>query len=194
MKRLFRFLMIVVSLSASMVFAVLLRAQEDMTAPEPPEEASQMDWFLGDWNIASRVKMSDDPEEWLEETATSTVSSVLGRFAIMETYTGTLGGTPIDAVSIRTYNSNLGKWEQRWLDNTSPGFAEYTGEYADGEFVGVSNRSFKPEAEGGRGETTGVREVFYDIEENRFSWRLETTQDNGETWEPVWYLEYTRTN
>lgn len=177
------------------LFAIATDAQdatEEAMMAEPPAESHQLDWFIGEWEVQSRLKMSDDPEEWLEETVQSTVTPIIGDFALMETYTGTFGGTPIDAVSLRTYNSNIGKWQQRWIDNTSPGFAHYTGEYADGQFIGTSDASFKSEEEGGRGENNGTREVFYDIEDDRFSWRLETTTDGGETWMPVWYLEYTR--
>jgi hypothetical protein len=193
MRKAVRFFLMAITLSTTMLLAVLVRGQEATPVPEPPAEIQQLDWFIGDWDVASRVKMSDDPEEWLDETAVSSVHPTISGYALLETFTGMLGGAPIEGISVRTYNSNLGKWEQRWLDNTSPGFAEYTGEYADGQFIGTSNRSFKPEDTGGRGEQSGVREIFYDIEEDRFSWRLEVTDDGGETWEPIWYLEYTRT-
>jgi uncharacterized protein DUF1579 len=142
-------------------------------------------------SVASKINMGGD--EWMEETLSSTVKPILGGDALMETFTGMLGGAPIDAISIRSYNSTIGKWEQRWLDNTSPGFAEYTGQYADDQFIGYSNRSFQPTTEGGRGVNSGVREVFFNVEADHFSWRLESTQDSGQTWTPLWYLEYMRT-
>ena len=178
------------------VFMTLAARAQDGEFAQVPEESHQMDWFIGEWEVASRYLVSTDPEEWVEDTVTSTIQPVVGGFALMETFKGTLTGLPIDGLSVRTYNSDLGKWEQRWIDNTgSVGFAEYTGEWneEEGEFTGYSNRSFKPEDQGGRGEEAGTREIFFDIEEDRFSWRLEQSSDGGETWTTVWTLEYTRT-
>ncbi|MBC7811251.1 MAG: hypothetical protein H7175_08895, partial [Burkholderiales bacterium] len=60
------------------------------------------------------------------------------------------------------------------------------------EFTGISNQSFVPQDEGGPGQDIGIREVFFDIEADRFSWRLERTTDGGDTWNVIWTLEYTR--
>jgi hypothetical protein len=71
------------------------------------------------------------------------------------------------------------------------GFANWTGDWHadDNEFIGYSNRAFD---EDGNHNERGAREVFFDIEADRFSWRYEVTEDSGETWEEVWTLEYTR--
>jgi hypothetical protein len=172
---------------------VSVKAQGE--AVSPPEEIHQLDWFVGEWEIVSRYLMDEEADEWIEESVVSTVSPIIGGFALLETFTGTFAGTPIDAISVRTFNTNLGKWEQRWLDNTgSVGFAEYTGAWDEetGEFIGYNNRAFKSEEDGGRGVENGSREVFFNIEEDRFSWRWERSTDGGETWTVLWTLEYTR--
>ncbi|MEO8395345.1 MAG: DUF1579 family protein [Chloroflexota bacterium] len=193
---------IAIVLLFSLLIAAAVSAQSDMT-PEPtpeatavaytlPEEAHQLDWFLGTWNVASRYLNDPATDQWIEDTVSSTIKPIIGGFALQESFTGNLVGAPIDAISVRAYNATIGKWEQRWLDNTSPGFAEYTGEFKDGMFIGYSNRGFSPEIEGGENKTRGTREVFFDIMPDKFSWKLETTTDGGKTWTVIWTLEYTR--
>jgi Protein of unknown function (DUF1579) len=193
---------IVLLVSLLILAATAVSAQSDMT-PEPtpeatavpytlPEEAHQLDWFIGTWNVQSRYLNDPATDQWIEDRVSSTITPIIGGFALQERYTGTFAGTPIDAISIRAYNATIDKWEQRWLDNTSPGFAEYTGEYKDGMFFGYSNRGYSPEIEGGAVKERGTREVFFNIMPDQFSWRLETTTDSGKTWTVVWTLEYTR--
>lgn len=167
---------------------------EETGLPMPTAEQHQLDWFVGDWDVASRLLMDADNDEWLEETVTSTVTPMIGGHALLETFSGTYGGDAFEGISVRTYNATLGKWEQRWTDISGGGFAEYTGEWNDetSEFIAYSNRSFVPEADGGPGAEIGVREVFFNIEQDRFSWRLERTADGGDTWRVIWELEYTR--
>ncbi|MEP7290409.1 MAG: DUF1579 family protein [Chloroflexota bacterium] len=194
---------ILIALLLSLFTAAVVSAQ-DMT-PEPTAEPTpepyvltdanhQLDWFIGSWDVQSRLLIDSDTDQWMEETATSTVEPIIGGFALLERFDGTYGGTPIQAVSVRIYNSSISKWQQRWTDSTSPGFAPYTGQFIDGEFIAYSDSGYSPEIEGGTGEdkTVGAREVFFDIEEDHFSWRWETSYDGGETWDAVWTLEYTR--
>jgi hypothetical protein len=39
-----------------------------------------------------------------------------------------------------------------------------------------------------------VRELFFDIENDRFSWKYETSEDGGRTWTLSWSLAYQRTD
>ncbi len=183
------------------LFAVSVASAQDATAeptPEPytlPEEAHQLDFFIGSWDVQSRLLMDSETDEWMEESVTSTVEPVIGGFALLENFVGTYGGTPIQGLSVRIYNSSIGKWQQRWTDSTSPGFAPYTGQFIDGEFIAYSDNGYSPEIEGGTAASKqiGAREIFTDIQPDSFSWRWETTDDGGETWTVVWTLEYTRT-
>lgn len=182
------------------VFAVSVASAQDATpeaTPEPytlPEEMQQLDFFIGSWDVQSRILMDAETDEWMEETVISTVEPIIGGFALLEHFDGMYGGAPIQGVSLRTFNSSIGKWQQRWIDNTSPGFAAYTGQFMDGEFIAYADRGYSPEVDGGMDEAkqNGLREIFFDIESDRFSWRLESTSDGGETWMTVWTLEYTR--
>src|SRR5579872_5928455 len=105
---------------------------DTLPIPAPPAEARQLDWFIGEWDVMSRMRISTDPEKWADDSVTSTVTPILARYALMETFSGTLGGQALEGVSIRTYNTTINRWEQRWLDTTRSAFAEYTGDFKDG--------------------------------------------------------------
>ncbi len=193
---------LIVALIISLIAVASVSAQGEAT-PEPTPEATpapyvltdahhQLDWFIGTWDVQSRVLMNADTDEWLDETATSTVEPVIGGFALLERYEGSYGGAPIQGMSVRIYNTSTERWHQRWTDNTSPGFAPYTGQFADGQFVAYSDNGYSPEVDGGTEKQRGLREIFFDIEEDHFSWRLEQTTDGGMSWTTVWTLEYTR--
>lgn len=182
-------LLITVGLS---LFAAATTAQEDMTVPDlsaPDEHMQQMNWFIGDWDVVSRYKQENG--EWLEENVTSFNSYIIGGNVIFEHFIGPLFNEPFEAWSLRKYNVNTEKWEQRWVDNTAGGFANWTGTWdeATQEFIGYANRSFN---EDGTLKETAVREVFFNIEEDRFQWRYEQSSDTGQTWEITWTLDYTR--
>lgn len=159
--------------------------------PAPPPEIAQLNWFIGNWQIKSRYRPDRTADVWLDEEATSVVAPVLNGHALLESFKGILNGSPVEGISIRIYNATLGRWEQCWKDTSAPAFADYTGEYKDGMFIGISNVSFSDKERKTLAEKA-MREVFFNIEPQRFSWKLEVTKDAGANWLPVWTLEYTR--
>lgn len=175
------------------LFALTAAAQEDdMGVPDlsaPDEHMQQMNWFVGDWNVVSRYK--DDSGNWIEENVTSFNEYIIGGNVIFEHFVGPLFGEPFEAWSLRKYNVSSEKWEQRWVDNTAGGFANWTGTWDETakEFTGYANRSFKDD---GTMNDVAVREIFSDITEDGFAWRYEQTSDAGANWEVTWTLDYTR--
>lgn len=167
------------------------RPADTLPIPAPPAESSQLDWFIGEWDVFSRMRTSTEPEQWAEDTVTSTVTPILHHFALLETFVGALGGQALEGISIRTYNTAINRWEQRWLDTTRSAFAEYTGDFKEGQFIGYANTSFKDDSRIELADKA-TRELFFDIAPDRFSWRLEGSRDGGQTWNVVWTLEYTR--
>jgi hypothetical protein len=160
--------------------------QIELTLPAVSEEEQQMDWFVGTWDVKSRI-LEQETENWVEDDLVSTVEHILGGHAILEKFRGTLSGEPIDAASLRKYSTGLKRWEQAWIDTTGARMALYVGHYANGQFVGRNRDSVENPDTAKR----FFRETFFDIEDNRFSWKLEVSQDN-ETWKTAWTLEYTR--
>lgn len=171
-------------------------AQEDAGDNTPLPEADagmqEMDWFIGEWTVESRLLVDRENDTWTEETLRTVHTYELGGHIILENFIGPLGGEPYEAWSIRQYNPQLERWQQRWFDTSSTGVAQWTGTYdaETNQYIGYSEVSLNDEFElAGDG---GLREVFFNIEEDSFSWRLEGTRDAGETWNIIWTLEYTR--
>lgn len=160
--------------------------------PEPHENMSQFDWFLGEWEVVSRILVDAETDEWLEETLRTVHTSEMNGHIIFEHFVGPLGGEPYEAWSIRKYNANSDRWQQKWMDTSTPFIANWGGTFnaEEGEYVGY-NEFFLDENYEMKGDTA-AREVFFDITDDSFSWRYESTRDGGETWTVGWTLEYTR--
>ena len=149
----------------------------------------QLDWFIGHWAVVSRSLQDDDG--WLEERLTTEHRWIMGGHVIFEHFGGPVFGQPFEAWSLRKYNTQTNQWEQRWVDTTPGGFADWTGTWdaAHRTFTGHPNRVLNAD---GTLKTKAAREVFYDITAEHFLWKYERTEDGGRTWEPVWTLDYTR--
>ncbi|MCI0713784.1 MAG: DUF1579 domain-containing protein [Chloroflexi bacterium] len=152
---------------------------------EPQPQIKQMSWFIGEWDIQSKMRKHE--VGWVEDVCYSSVQPMLGGHALQERFWGMLGGEPIDAMSMRTFNETLDRWEQAWLDTSGHRIAVFYGEWDGEKFIGQSRDTVEnPDAE------RKVREVFFDIEEDRFSWKLEMINKENPEWTPIWTLEYTR--
>lgn len=167
-------------------------AQEEMAEgelPSPPDEMQQLDWFIGKWDVVSRYLTADG--EWVEDHLTTEHTYILGGHVIFEHFGGPLFQMPFEAWSLRKFNPNTSMWEQRWVDVTPSGFADWTGSW-DGEagtFTGYANRTLN---EDGTPQETAAREVFSNITDEGFAWEYQRTEDGGQTWTATWTLDYTR--
>lgn len=85
-------------------------------------EMTQLDWFVGEWDIQSRMLMNPETEQWVDDTCASTITKVAGGHGLLETFDGTINGEAFNGISLRTFNKTFGKWQQRWLDNNTPAF------------------------------------------------------------------------
>jgi hypothetical protein len=159
--------------------------QVHVNVGEPQPQIKQMSWFIGEWEIESRIRNKEG--DWAEDVCYSSVEPILGGHALQERFWGTLGGETIDAMSMRTYNENAERWEQAWLDTSGHRIAVFYGEWDGEKFVGKSRDTVEnPDSE------RRVREVFFNIEKDRFSWKLEMINKDNPDWTPVWTLEYVR--
>jgi hypothetical protein len=138
--------------------------------------SSDFDFWVGDWQVT-----------WDEGRAH-------GRNSIAKEYDGNVvyerfdGRPGIDLVgmSVSVYREAVDRWFQTWVDDSGNYFT-LEGGMADGEMVLLGEQS------GPRGRVD-LRMRFSDIEADRFTWRWESSKDNGATWEPLWELAYERTS
>jgi hypothetical protein len=180
------------------ISAALLKAQDDDTTftggalPEPDSHMQDLAWFIGEWEVHSRMLMNAETDEWLEEDLRAVHTYELGGNLIFEHFGGPLGGTPFEAWSLRKYNVNTGNWEQRWVDVSPGGFANWLGQWnAETQtFTGYAMRFIDDEFN--LTGNDGAREIFDNITEAGFDWRYEQTSDGGENWNITWTLQYRR--
>lgn len=183
---------LMIAVGVLLTFTASASAQDDTGALPPPDENMRMfDWFLGEWNVTSRVLIDPENDEWLEEELHTVHTSEMGGHIIFEHFFGPLGGEPFEAWSIRKYNADTGRWQQRWMDTSTAPILTWGGTFnEDGEYVGY-NESYLDSEFNLAGER-GAREIFYNITDDSFDWRYETTSDGGDTWTVTWTLEYVR--
>ncbi|MCL4256188.1 MAG: hypothetical protein KJ043_20695 [Anaerolineae bacterium] len=78
--------------------------------PMPDEHLKTFDWFIGEWDIASRMLMDAEKDEWIEGTLFSIHTYQMGGHIIFEHFFGPLGGQPLEAWSIRKFNNRTNRW------------------------------------------------------------------------------------
>jgi hypothetical protein len=87
-------------------------------------------------------------------------------------------------MSVSSWNPQLGRWQQTWVDNQG-GYLDFVGGFEDGKMI----LSRETEREG---KTILQRMVFENITENSLDWNWERSEDGGTTWTLLWHLLYTR--
>lgn len=156
-----------------------LRAQDDQAEADTPRrscdlpEAQQFDFWVGKWDL-----------EWGDgETGTNVIEKKLDGCVIVEKFDGS-PSRPLRGMSVSSYNADLGKWQQTWVDNHG-GYLDFVGGYADSRMV-LEREAVRD------GRKIRQRMVWYDIEDDSLSWNWERSTDGGDTWELLWQISYRR--
>ena len=136
-------------------------------------ELRQFDFWLGEWDLT----WGDDGR------GTNVITAVLDQRVIQEQFDGR-PATPLQGLSVSTYNMQLGKWQQTWVDN-SGSYLDFVGEFAAGKMILSREATLA-------GETILQRMVWYNIAEQSLDWNWERSTDGGETWQIMWHIHYQR--
>ena len=140
-------------------------------------EASQFDFWVGDWNA-----------EWINakgetQTGTNHVIKILGSCVVEENFEAP--SLQFKGKSFSVYNAKNGKWQQTWVDNNG-GYLDFTGGFEDGKMI------FTRETTAKDGSEIMQRMVWYNISKEKFDWNWELSPDKGKTWKLNWKIHYTR--
>lgn len=147
-------------------------AQEGKNPCSSPE-AGQFDFWIGEWNLT-----------WGEDgTGTNIIEKILIDCVILENFDGT-ASIKLKGMSVSTYNTQLGKWQQTWVDN-SGSYLDFIGEFKDGKMT-LSRQLIK------NGKKIMQRMVWYNISDDKMDWNWEKSEDDGKTWEVLWKIHYQR--
>lgn len=146
-------------------------------SPQKPctsEQASQMDFWLGEWELS-----------WEGGQGSNTITKEFGGCVIMENFDGQ-PGMDFRGMSVSIYNPNIDAWQQTWVDDQGSYFA-LTG--------GLQGEQFILECENIRdGQPVQLRMVFYNITPNSLDWDWQRFNKETETWENNWQIHYQRKN
>jgi hypothetical protein len=156
-------------------FAVALMTSNSYAqaqTPALPPEASQFDFWLGDWDATWGGNQRG-------------VNRITKRWdvVVVEEFDGG-DVSPLRGHSVSVFDAKSKQWKQTWVDNQG-GYLDFTGGFADGRMT--LSRSFEQD-----GRTVQQRMVWYGIQANEFEWNWERSTDGGKTWEVVWKIHYAR--
>lgn len=166
----------IVFLYISLIFFTAFVQGQEEALKEPPcssPEFSQFDFWVGEWNLT-----------WGDSgKGTNTIEKIMDNCVIQENFDGT-PSIPLRGKSVSTYNTQLGKWQQTWVDN-SGGYLDFVGELKDGKMI--LSRSLQKDD-----KKIKQRMVWYNISDNELDWNWERSDNDGTTWKVLWKIHYQR--
>jgi hypothetical protein len=134
------------------------------------EPEKQFDFWLGEWDVS----WGDDGK------GTNQIKRVLNDKIIREEFKG----GDLHGLSFSSFDAERSLWCQTWVDNTGT-YLDFTGKFEDGRMILSRDAIVK-------GEACKQRMVWHNIEENRFDWHWERSDDGGVTWRVLWQIKYQR--
>ena len=162
--------------AASFGFLSLSAGAQQNAAPCRGPEFAQFDFWVGDWNVASAANGT--------HRGTSHVSKEMGGCVVWENWTS--AGSPYFGKSYNTWNVNLKRWEQYWVDN-SAGVMFFHGGLKDGAMDYWTDEV--PQVSGG----TLLRHLqFIKLGPDKVRQFSQASTDGGKTWHAEYDLIYTR--
>ena len=149
----------------------------------PPRQLKKIAFLEGDWDVIMKVKPSSQ-SAWVETQGRSNFQFVLDGAVLQQIYEGVMSGHTFRGIGYIAFNRFTGKWQHVWSDNVAAVISIYEGEFNEGRLEVVGDeRTDKT--------TFQVRASWFNIQADRFEWKLDTSAD-GVTWTPFMSAVYTR--
>lgn len=138
-------------------------------------EFQKMDFLIGDWNYKARSLTSQGT--FFEQEFFTKCTYMFNETAHKDDffYTDPNGNLICYGTTIRSYDEQSGQWRMLWVESNLSITTKMTGEYREGSFY------FDGQGKDKQGEYL-EKIVFYDIEEDSYSWKMDRSYDNGKTW------------
>ena len=147
-------------------------------------ESHDFDFWVGKWDLHVRQRIGPESEEFREGRAVASVRRILDGCVMLEEFDGDTLPRPVVGMSLSTFNSRTGKWQQTWVDNSANNMV-FHGGYIDDRMEMIH------EATNGR-ESILWRITFHNIREDEFDWAYDRSTDGGRTWLNFLEIHYTR--
>ncbi len=131
---------------------------------------TQFDFWLGEWDVA-----------WGEsDRGINRIERILDGRIIQENFST----QEFQGISVSSYDPERKLWCQTWVDSNGT-YLDFTGNFEDGKMI-LSRDALV------RGEACKQRMVWYDIQDGKFEWNWERSDDDGKTWRVLWQIHYVR--
>jgi len=163
-----------------LIFFVSVASSAQTSAPKPcsAPEASQFDFWVGDW-IAT----------WGDTLHGSNhIEKMFGNCTIHENFSDPNSNFLGQSWSV--YNNSSKLWQQTWVDNQG-GYIVLTGGMVGDSLVLTTAERSVPVKLSASGKIMS-RMVYYNIRPDSFDWSWEASTDNGKTWKQNWLIHYHR--
>ena len=141
---------------------------------------AQFGRYIGDWKIEDS-QLAQDGSGWSDGAGARWLFTCLGDgVAVQDFWMPNGGGT---GTNLRTYNPETGTWEIAWSVDKLPGFSHIRAEQdEDGNIIMMYVAPLP----------TPLRKItFMPPDENGWNWKLEFSNDDGETWFEVYRIKAT---
>jgi tetratricopeptide (TPR) repeat protein len=164
------------SLRGNQQFIALSKQVQHNAAPCEDAEFRQFDFWVGDWDVVSAAGGA--------QQGSSHVAKEMGGCVIWENWTS--AGGPYFGKSYNTWNVNLKRWEQYWVDNAA-GVIFFHGGVKDGVMDYWTDDV--PQPTGG----TLLRHLqFFNLGTDKVRQFSQGSNDGGKTWHVEYDFIYTR--
>lgn len=140
-----------------------------------------LDFWVGEWDLTWPGGQGGTPEGQTGH-GENIITKTLDDCVIHESFSG----QGFDGQSVSIYDASSSEWKQTWVDNQG-GFIAFTGGINDGTMEFRTTSFTDPQ-----GNDRINRMIWEDVEEDSFTWRWQTSNDDGESWSDQWVIAYTR--
>lgn len=158
---------------------------ENPTPKPEPGKAGDFDFLSGEWRISHRRLKSAGTDDWDEFTGEATCWSILGGIGSVEELR--IPARSFSGMGLRLLDLNAGIWNDFWVNGKSgvlstPG---QTGHFSEGTGIFMAD-----DMDGA--QPIKVRGIWDRITANSCRWHQAISRDAGKTWEPNWFMDWTR--
>jgi hypothetical protein len=158
-------------------FAALAKQVHHNAAPCEDSEFRQFDFWIGDWDVVSTGGGN--------AAGTSHISKEMGGCVVWENWTSA-GVAGYFGKSYNTYNPNLHRWEQYWVDNAA-GTMFFYGGLKDGVMDYWTDDVPQP-----NGDKLRRHLQFFNLGPDKVRQFSQGSKDGGKTWAVEYDLTYNR--
>ena len=151
--------------------------------------SQDFDFFLGRWEVRNRrlVERLAGSDEWDEFDSKVAARHLPGGLGNEDVFCTDYGGGFV-GMSFRFYDPETGEWSIYWADSRRPGLLDPP---VIGSFSG--DTGIFEGADTFEGRPIRVRFTWSRVTSPTPRWEQAFSDDDGETWETNWIMDFTRT-